>query len=460
MGGLTHAEVQAVANANRKTNELNEALVRLSGYRGDKEVDSTGRELLQGVANAAQGLQNFATDTANLGLRIGPLAPHVRFLESMGVNMTIPKVDWSYEIAAREYGGREAHDAGVGLAEFGWSGVSAAIPIPGLGGAKGARGAAATAEAKAGAQAAAKGETAAATVQAGVKGETAAATAQAGSKAEPLVPQGAQTGVRAEQSVPKTVAKETPTVKLDGGPAAPNVDAGAGGGVAKDAGQVVQKPTSPTVAPSPQPAMAKTPASPEAAPRGAKQKITEGTESSLIENPVATSARTHLPESVIKNQAAQDELLRIQQKRLKEAIEKGGAKEKGKVLGEQGREAERITRDTLNQIPDATVRKDFRVGKGEGKEIDNLVSKGDKNVFVYVETKLTIRDIPQRTINQLTNAVNAAKPNDLVILQVARQPSANEIVNLRKALGDDVFRKVQVVSKQTDLFNMVTSALK
>ena len=48
-----------------------------------------------------------------------------------------------------------------------------------------------------------------------------------------------------------------------------------------------------------------------------------------------------------------------------------------------------------------------------------------------------------------------AQPGDTVILQVARNPTAGEIASLRKALGDDVFSKIQIVSKQTDLLDAV-----
>jgi len=42
----------------------------------------------------------------------------------------------------------------------------------------------------------------------------------------------------------------------------------------------------------------------------------------------------------------------------------------------------------------------------------------------------------------------------------ARAPTEAELASLRTALGDDVFSKVQVVSKQTDLFNAVNAALR
>jgi hypothetical protein len=164
------------------------------------------------------------------------------------------------------------------------------------------------------------------------------------------------------------------------------------------------------------------------------------------------------PQSVIKNQATQDELIANQQKQLQEAIERGGAKEKGRVLDAQGTQVENITRNTLEQVEGAKVTPDVRIGTGEGAVIDNVVERGGKSV--YVESKLTIAEPNTRMINQLTNATKAAQPGDSVILQVAREPTPGEIANLRSALGDDVFSKIKIVSNQTNLFDVVTAALK
>ena len=165
---------------------------------------------------------------------------------------------------------------------------------------------------------------------------------------------------------------------------------------------------------------------------------------------------------VAKNQAAQDELLKNQQKELKEAFERGGKREGGRVLNEQGRQAENITRDTLRQVEGATVEPNVKIGKGQGSVIDNVVkaTKGGKSVTVFVETKLTIREINDRIVGQLTNAVKAAKPGDSVILQVARQPTTSEIAALREGLGKEVFQRIQIVSKQTDLLEAVKAAFK
>jgi len=132
------------------------------------------------------------------------------------------------------------------------------------------------------------------------------------------------------------------------------------------------------------------------------------------------------------------------------------------VLNEQGRQAENITRDTLRQVEGATVEPNVKIGKGQGSVIDNVVkaTKGGKSVTVFVETKLTIREINDRIVGQLTNAVKAAKPGDSVILQVARQPTTSEIAALREGLGKEVFQRIQIVSKQTDLLEAVKAAFK
>jgi hypothetical protein len=122
----------------------------------------------------------------------------------------------------------------------------------------------------------------------------------------------------------------------------------------------------------------------------------------------AEAAKGVKPQSVIKNQATQDELIANQQKQLQEAIERGGAKEKGRVLDAQGTQIENITRDTLEQVKGAKVTPDVRIGTGEGSVIDNVVERGGKSA--YVESKPTIAEPNTRMINQLTNATKAAQP--------------------------------------------------
>jgi hypothetical protein len=163
------------------------------------------------------------------------------------------------------------------------------------------------------------------------------------------------------------------------------------------------------------------------------------------------------PQGVLDIQKAQEELSKNQQQQLKDAIEDGGAIAKGRVLDAQGAEVQRLANKTLNQIPGATVQKNAKIGKGIGSEIDNVVTMNGKTV--YVESKLTIADINQRTINQLTNAVKAAKPGDSVFLHVARQPTPAELASLKNALGSDVYDKIKIVSCQTDLYTGVAAAL-
>ena len=99
----------------------------------------------------------------------------------------------------------------------------------------------------------------------------------------------------------------------------------------------------------------------------------------------------------------------------------------------------------------------MQLAPGEGGQIDHVVSKGGKRAFV--ESKFTIQELNDRTIDQLKNAVKAADAGDVVILNVARKPTAKELANLQKELGEAVFGKIKVVSSQTDLFREVKSAL-
>jgi hypothetical protein len=171
----------------------------------------------------------------------------------------------------------------------------------------------------------------------------------------------------------------------------------------------------------------------------------------------------NVPQAVLDNQAAQDTLFANQQKQIQAAIDEGGASAKGAVFTAQGAEAEAITGRTLNQLSDATVNTSVDVAEsGVGKQVDFTVTRG--NNTAYVESKYSISTIYDRTVNQLTNAVEAADPNDLVILQVARTPTAGEITNLQNALGQttsgaDVFSRIQIVSKQTDLYNILNAGL-
>ena len=45
-------------------------------------------------------------------------------------------------------------------------------------------------------------------------------------------------------------------------------------------------------------------------------------------------------------------------------------------------------------------------------------------------------------------------------MAVARQPTTSEIAALREGLGKEVFQRIQIVSKQTDLLEAVKAAFK
>lgn len=98
-----------------------------------------------------------------------------------------------------------------------------------------------------------------------------------------------------------------------------------------------------------------------------------------------------------------------------------------------------------------------KIGEGVGSRLDHIVRKGGKSV--WVETKLTIRTVGDRTINQIKNAFAKAKAGERVVLNVAREPTVKEKANLRKLLGDSLFEKLKIVSGQTELFDFVKSAL-
>jgi hypothetical protein len=161
------------------------------------------------------------------------------------------------------------------------------------------------------------------------------------------------------------------------------------------------------------------------------------------------------PKAVLKAQKAQEGLLKNQQKQIKEAIENAKQGEagtaKGRVLDEQGRLVQQLGTETLKQIPGATVRENVTIGTGTGSEIDNVVVVVRGGKTAYVESKLTIADANERMINQLTNAVKASKRSDSVFLHVARKPTGKELAKLEKALGSDIYRKINIVSDLTDL---------
>jgi hypothetical protein len=164
-------------------------------------------------------------------------------------------------------------------------------------------------------------------------------------------------------------------------------------------------------------------------------------------------------------------------------------------------EARFATAQILKTLTSANLRCDRKVGVGQGSEIDNVVTAGGKSAFVvttfslglvWVNTKTGARKVPGKdyylkdaaeVVQRLKNAVNRAKPGDIVILYVVIEPTEWMILALRDALGvppeptDPVSRerqlndalsdplsaavcgKVQVVHMASDLWKVVTAAL-
>ena len=168
-----------------------------------------------------------------------------------------------------------------------------------------------------------------------------------------------------------------------------------------------------------------------------------------------------LPKAVTSNQAKHRRMLNNQQKELTTAIDNAPAELKptvrGQTLHEQGMEYQKLSDKTIEQISDAEFQYDQSIGIGIGSEIDNIIVRGEKKV--YVESKFTIQELPERTINQLTNATRTARPGDTVILNVARKPTDKELLALRNALPAGVFDQIRIVSSQIQLFRHITSAL-
>ncbi len=174
------------------------------------------------------------------------------------------------------------------------------------------------------------------------------------------------------------------------------------------------------------------------------------------------AANPALPKAVKRNQAEHRRMVKNQQKQLKDAIDNASAESKptikGQTLRKQGADYQNLSDMTLNQIHGKKMNCNQRIGKGVGSVIDNVLTRGSTSV--YVETKFSIRKLPQRTINQLTNAHRKAKSGDTVILNVARKPTHKELIALRNALPAGVFERIKIVSSQTELFTLVKTALK
>lgn len=102
-----------------------------------------------------------------------------------------------------------------------------------------------------------------------------------------------------------------------------------------------------------------------------------------------------------------------------------------------------------------------RINRIHEPDIDHIVEYSDRRLHgdrrVYIESKFTIRSLNQRTVNQLTNALRMAKSGDVVILNLARRATARELKALKKRVGPRRIKKIQVVHKQSDLFNLVKS---
>ncbi|MFO1040735.1 MAG: hypothetical protein U0941_03065 [Planctomycetaceae bacterium] len=168
-----------------------------------------------------------------------------------------------------------------------------------------------------------------------------------------------------------------------------------------------------------------------------------------------------LPKEVTKNQAEHKRMLKNQQDDLTDAIDRASADMKGTARGqtlhEQGVEYQNLSNRTIAQVPGVKVDHNQTIGIGVGSEIDNIITKGSRTV--YVESKFSIQKVYDRTINQLTNATRVAKPGDTVILNVARKPTKAERRALRKALPAGVFNRIKIVYTQTRLFKLVKGAL-
>ncbi len=168
------------------------------------------------------------------------------------------------------------------------------------------------------------------------------------------------------------------------------------------------------------------------------------------------------PKAVLENQAKQRKLVETQQKELKEAIDNATKEERSKVIGEKmdelGKTYQDISHNTLGNLSGTKLQGNRRIGKGEGAEVDHVVSYG--KIKVYVETKYSIGTIRRRTVKQLTNAFKKAKPGDAIILNVARKPTPKEKLALKRALTPVVYRRIKIRYSQTSLYKAVYSTVK
>lgn len=173
-----------------------------------------------------------------------------------------------------------------------------------------------------------------------------------------------------------------------------------------------------------------------------------------------------IPDGVLTQQTAQQNLVANSQSIIRGAIDDGGATAKGQAFNRIGAENENITRGTLAQIDGVVVDSGRGLGpSGPGRDLDFIATAGSNQAII--ESKYTIsvasRAARTRITNQLTNAVNRASANgdgSFVVLQVARAPTPAELTALRTAVGDTVFNQVRIVSTQTELYQVVQAGLR
>lgn len=173
------------------------------------------------------------------------------------------------------------------------------------------------------------------------------------------------------------------------------------------------------------------------------------------------TTKPEVAKAVAKNESKRQQMVKNQQKELQDAIDRAPVGEKaaaaGRTLNKQGKEVQDLSDETLAHISGVTIKKNAPIGSGLGSRIDHIVSKNDTKV--YIETKYSIRTLYARTINQLTKAVGKAQPGDSVFLNVTREPTPKERLQLDRRLGEHVARMVHIVSSQTELFDEVRKAL-
>ncbi|HSZ55715.1 MAG TPA: hypothetical protein VK797_08650 [Tepidisphaeraceae bacterium] len=133
LAGMTFDQIYALSLHSAAQQQAAIQQVLATDYNPTVGMPTNNAVAAQGLANAAQGVQNVVVGTANMLIKAQPV-PGI--LSLFGINIAIPSPDWSKGIFAQEYGG---HGMSVGIATAGWTLVSAAVPIPGVGAASEAR---------------------------------------------------------------------------------------------------------------------------------------------------------------------------------------------------------------------------------------------------------------------------------------------------------------------------------